>query len=50
LGDFGWWDGGWGGGGEGEWAKKTHCHFEQVDFKMSSVTGVVFLTSKIKTT
>jgi hypothetical protein len=33
-----------GGGG-----KKTPYHFGQVDFNMSSVIGVVFFTSKIRT-
>ncbi len=34
----------WGGG-----AKNTPYHFGQVDFNMSNVIGVVFLTSRIKT-
>jgi len=29
--------------------KKTPYHFGQVDFNMFSVTGVVFLTSRVKT-
>jgi len=31
------------------WAKKSPCHFGQVDFNMSNVTRVVFFISKVKT-
>jgi hypothetical protein len=30
-------------------AKKTAFHFGQINFNMSNVIGVVFLTSKVKT-
>jgi len=34
---------------KGEVSAKRPCHFGNVDFTMSNVTGVVFLIGKIKT-